>query len=168
MFRSSETKKSVVRHAGFSQLAIGERIIVSGPHINPTALVRVEMGLRKEQRHHADRSDPTGAGPIDGHQYLEIGPVLPGMKLVGEKQVIGCSGPVQEDNPAVVGAVPEDMINRWPERGQPDAAGDENHVVPAGSLHRPGRAERPAQATPSPGRSLSSATVTDPTVRMVC
>src|SRR5674476_556135 len=93
-----------------------------------------------ERRHQTDPAGPRRCTVVDGDQHLHP-QVLPTLQLLGEEQILGAAGAVEQDHPPIALPVVENLEHRWTKWRQTDSPGDEYHVpadavgyVPAGAV----------------------------------
>ena len=142
-------------------------IISSGPQTRATALAGSNGRPRDQLRDDADAPVPVLAGAVDRDVQVDVEATAPVLELAQEQQVGRRPGADEHADRCEVVAVRERVVNRGPQRRQPDSAGHDHEVATARFLERPGRAERPADADDRAGRGRTRACETAPTSRIV-
>ena len=106
----------------------------------------MQAEVAEERGDDADAAAPVDAAVIDGGEHLAVGGVGPGGEFLAVEEVAGAAGAVEEDEAGVLVAVAEDVVDGGAQRGEADAAGDDEDVLAAGLGERPGGAEGAAHA----------------------
>ena len=168
MLRSSDTWIASERDAALLQRGDREAHHHLGPADHRHGVVGVEGRARDERRDDADAPAPARRRLIDGDLDLDVEASAPALELGGVEQLLGRAAAVEHDDVAVALAVGEHVVDRRPQRREPDPAGEHDDVGALGRFDRPGGAERAAHAdhVAAPQRRTARRS-TVPTARIV-
>src|SRR5579871_507591 len=106
--------------------------------------IRMHTQVAEQRGHHTDAAAPVHATIIDGGEDLSIRRSPPRCQFLLVEQIAWAAGAIKDDQTDVIIAMAQNMVNRGAQRGQADAACDDQHILPANLFQRPRRAERTA------------------------